>query len=114
MHSSFADKEHETILAMIKMYCQAHHNHRKGELCAECRELSEYSYARLQHCPFQHEKPTCGNCTVHCYKADMREKARQVMRWSGPRMILKHPVKAFRHMLQARKPAPVLENKRKQ
>ncbi len=114
MDSSFADQEHKTILAMIRMYCKAHHNHKKGELCSECRELSEYSYARLKHCPFQESKPVCGNCTVHCYKASMREKAKKVMRWAGPRMFFRHPVKAFRHMIQARKVAPKLENLRKE
>lgn len=113
MDDSFALKEHKTILAMIQMYCDAHHNHKKGELCTECKALSEYSFARLQHCPFQEEKPTCGNCTVHCYKAEMRERAKAVMRWAGPRMLFRHPLKALRHMIQAKKSAPTLQNVRK-
>lgn len=113
MSDSFIEKEHETLLTMIRMYCNAHHNHKKGELCNECRELSEYSYARLKHCPFQQEKPACGNCSVHCYKASMREKVKDVMRWAGPRMLFRHPVKTVRHMLQARKPAPSLDNVRR-
>ena len=35
----------------------------------------------------------------HCYKPEMRERIRQVMRYSGPRMITKHPVAAIRHLL---------------
>ena len=36
--------------------------------------------ARLDRCPFRDEKPTCSNCLVHCYKPDMRERIREVMR----------------------------------
>jgi hypothetical protein len=36
----------------------------------------------------------------------MREQMRAVMRYSGPRMILAHPVMALRHVLDARRKAP--------
>ncbi|MDR2525428.1 MAG: nitrous oxide-stimulated promoter family protein, partial [Oscillospiraceae bacterium] len=34
-----------------------------------------------------------------CYRADMREKIRAVMRYAGPRMLLHHPVMAIRHFI---------------
>lgn len=37
-------------------------------------------------------------CPVHCYKRDMRERMRQVMRYAGPRMLWVHPVAALRHV----------------
>ncbi|MFW2365981.1 MAG: nitrous oxide-stimulated promoter family protein, partial [Desulforhopalus sp.] len=52
---------------------------------------------------FQQDKPTCGNCTIHCYKQDMRDKVRKVMRYSGPKMIRFHPLLAFFHLLDSRK-----------
>jgi len=33
----------------------------------------------------------------------MREKIREVMRFSGPRMILHHPVMAVRHVIESKK-----------
>ena len=33
----------------------------------------------------------------------MRERIRQVMRWSGPRMLFHHPVLAVRHLAETRK-----------
>lgn len=83
---------------MIRLYCKGHH-HSDSELCSECRELSKYAMLRLDHCKFGESKPTCGKCTVHCYKLDMREKIKETMRYSGPRMIYNHPIAAIRHLL---------------
>ena len=57
---------------------------------------------------FGDAKPTCANCLVHCYKAEMRTRAREMMRWSGPRMLIAHPVLAILHLLDGRRPAPRL------
>ena len=67
-------------------------------LCGECRELLEYSLARLEHCKFGNAKTKCHKCPVHCYRPDMREKIRTVMRFSGPRMLLYHPLEALRYL----------------
>lgn len=44
-------------------------------------------------------KPVCGKCKIHCYKPSMREKIKMVMRYSGPRMIYKHPVMLAKHAI---------------
>jgi hypothetical protein len=67
--------------------------------------LARYSERRLERCVFGDAKPTCSNCVVHCYRKDMRERIRDVMSWAGPRMLLRHPVLAIRHMLDGRRPA---------
>ena len=67
-------------------------------LCGDCRELLEYSLARLEHCKFGNAKTKCHKCPVHCYRPDMREKIRTVMRFSGPRMLLYHPLEALRYL----------------
>jgi hypothetical protein len=33
----------------------------------------------------------------------MREKIREVMRFSGPRMIFHHPITAVRHVIESKK-----------
>ena len=38
-------------------------------------------------------------CPIHCYRPDMRSLMRQVMRYSGPRMLLRHPWATLRHWL---------------
>ncbi len=99
-------REQRTIEAMIAIYCRDHHGRRRG-LCAGCDGLRAYAEQRLVHCPFEHDKPTCVNCEVHCYRAEMREQVRVVMRYAGPRMLLRHPLLAIRHRwVDSRREAP--------
>ena len=39
----------------------------------------------------------------------MREKIRQVMRFSGPRMLFHHPIAAIRHVMETNKEKKRLE-----
>lgn len=105
--SSRLHREMKTIEAMVRIYCRYHHETTITP-CTDCRELIAYAGKRLNLCPFQADKPTCGNCTVHCYKPKMREHIRRVMRYAGPRMIWHHPIMALRHLLDGRRPAPSL------
>ena len=99
------DRERRTIGVMIALYCRDHHGRREG-LCEECAELERNALARLDKCRFADAKPTCTNCTVHCYKPDMRERVREVMRYSGPRMLLRHPYLAIAHLRDGRRKPP--------
>jgi hypothetical protein len=85
-----------TVQAMIRIYCRAHHQ--PSDLCEQCAELSEYAERRLVNCPYQEQKPTCGKCTVHCYKPQMQKKIIEVMKFSGPRMMFHHPILAIAHL----------------
>ena len=105
-------REFKTVSIMVHMYCRAHHKTDGALLCPECLELHNYARRRNERCVFGDEKPTCANCTVHCYKAIMRERVRQVMRWAGPRMLRRHPVLAVRHMIDGHLPAQVLHQPR--
>ncbi len=102
------EREKEVVSLMIKLYCKKQH-HTKGVLCNECKQLDEYARLRSEKCPFMVTKTFCSNCKVHCYKPDMREKIRDVMRFSGPRMILYHPVMAIRHVIESKKEKKRLE-----
>ena len=44
------------------------------------------------------EKTFCSACKIHCYRNDMAEKIRKVMRYSGPRIIFHHPILATTHV----------------
>ena len=104
-------RENKTVRSMVVIYCRDEHGSQDG-LCADCQELMDYATKRLEKCPYQEEKSTCANCPIHCYNDTMRERMRVVMRYSGPRMISRHPYLAVRHLLDGRKEAPPLIKKR--
>ncbi|ANQ24174.1 nitrous oxide-stimulated promoter [Vibrio natriegens] len=97
--------EFKTVKAMVEVYCRANHGS-KGELCTECRDLLYYAEMRLDRCPYGENKPTCNKCPIHCYKPEPKEQMRLIMRYSGPRMLLKHPVLAIRHLLHEKRGVP--------
>ncbi|MCU7804532.1 MAG: nitrous oxide-stimulated promoter family protein [Candidatus Thiodiazotropha sp. (ex Lucinoma borealis)] len=105
-------REQQTIAAMMVIYCTDHH-HTNGVLCSECSQLLDYARRRLDTCPFQEEKPACNHCTVHCYSKDMRERVQQVMRYAGPRMMLRHPILSFYHLLDKFREVPELSKPKK-
>ncbi|UCD76454.1 MAG: nitrous oxide-stimulated promoter family protein, partial [Phycisphaerales bacterium] len=85
-----------------------HHSGGGGGLCPDCAELAEFARFRLDKCPYGEDKPTCANCPVHCYQPHMRRRIQEVMRFSGPRMLLSHPILAIFHLLDGRRVAPDL------
>ena len=125
------EREQEIVSQMITLYCKGNHSARRpaplrgrggemqqvregvaprgrgsGErrdLCPECAELEAYARARSERCPFMEEKTFCSNCTVHCYRPEMRERIRTVMRYAGPRMLFHHPAMAMRHMIESQR-----------
>jgi hypothetical protein len=98
-------RERRTVEAMIRLYCQDQHE-AEDALCAECETLWAYAQLRLDKCPLQEDKPTCARCPVHCYRPEMRERIRAVMRYAGPRMLYRHPVLAVQHLIDGRRQGP--------
>ena len=103
------EREKRMVSEMIALWCRAKHGTRGGELCPECAELAAYARLRSERCPFMEEKTFCSNCRVHCYKPQMREEIRKVMKFSGPRMIFHHPLMAVSHVVETRKEKKRLE-----
>ncbi|MBN1634497.1 MAG: nitrous oxide-stimulated promoter family protein [Ignavibacteria bacterium] len=91
-------RERITVEKMIKLYCEKNH-YRSGVLCGECMALLDYARERLEKCTYKDDKPVCTKCTVHCYKPEMRDRVREVMRFSGPRMMFRHPYLALMHLI---------------
>ena len=91
-------REHDTLTCMTKIYCKDHHGLQDGSLCDNCGALMAYSETRLAKCPYGDAKPTCAKCPIHCYKKEQREQVREVMRYGGPRMPLRHPIRALTHV----------------
>lgn len=97
--------EMEVMETIIGIYCRGHHHtHRTADatdtpdLCPDCRRLLTYARSRIAACPRMDVKSFCSACPVHCYSHEMRENVREVMRWSGPRMLLHHPLMTLHHM----------------
>lgn len=95
------EAEIRTLEAMIGLYCLGRHGGR--ELCADCAGLLAYARERLERCPHR-PKPACSACATHCYAPAQRAAIREVMRYAGPRMPLRHPLLALRHYLRKRRP----------
>lgn len=94
-------REWQTMQCMVRIYCRDHHHEHDSAapLCAECGAFLAYAERRLEKCPYGAEKPTCARCPVHCYKLQPREQAREIMRYVGPRMVLRHPWLSLTHLL---------------
>ena len=89
---------------MIGIFCRD--RHAGHGLCHACTALNAYARARLERCVYGPAKPTCVNCPIHCYRPELREAIREVMRYAGPRMLARHPILAITHVLDGRRSAP--------
>jgi hypothetical protein len=89
-------REWKTVTAMIHIYCLDQHG---ANLCSDCKDLTRYVSALLDHCRFGQEKPTCARCPVHCYQRERRDAIKAVMRYAGPLMLWEHPWLSLRHCL---------------
>lgn len=85
-------KEIQIVALMIQIYCRHHYD-------IDEKELLDYVILRIQKCPMMKEKTFCSRCSIHCYEKNMQEKIKRVMRYSGPRMLLYHPILAMKHAL---------------
>lgn len=96
-----------TISQMVALHCADNHDaadrvhaaHCGEFVCSECKRLDDYAVERTLRCRRMDRKTSCEECGNHCYKPDMRERIRSVMRYAGPRMLRKHPVAAIRHLV---------------
>ena len=93
----------KTLAIFIRIYCEAHHTARepvvlKGfdipeiagkslQLCPECTKLLHHAFVKRTHCQ-RDPKPSCKHCPTHCYAKNYRQMIRDVMRFSGRRLLL--------------------------
>ena len=107
------EKEKKTIGIMIQIFCSAHHGAGSNHLCMACTELLDYAKERLNKCHYGENKGACSKCKIHCYKTGMRKQITEVMHFSGPKMVTKHPLLAIDHLLRiksSRPPKTISEN----
>ena len=114
--------ERKTVEKMVVLYCRHHHgtaSEKNAEspaenlsdnvesdscrqLCPSCRDLLDYATIRIEKCRYGLDKPPCSACDTHCYQPAFREQIRRIMRYSGPRMLIYHPLTALVYLWRKR------------
>lgn len=82
------EKDIKVLATFISTYCRGKHRSAKGELCSDCSELLSYAEMKRRKCPLD-PKPSCKHCPIHCYGKGQRAKIREVMAYSGRRLLLR-------------------------
>jgi hypothetical protein len=68
------------------------------ELCPDCRKLLAHAFLKRSRCRMD-PKPSCKHCPIHCYHPAYRAKIQEVMRFSGPRLLLGGRISYLLHLL---------------
>ena len=106
----------KTLASFIQIYCDGHHKSadrttptlkahdldsiaaRPVKLCTDCQKLLAHAFTMRTHCDLD-PKPSCKNCTEHCYAPKYRNRIRTVMRYSGKRLLLQGRLDYIWHLL---------------
>jgi len=105
------EREKKTVENMIGIYCKI--NHHSQTLCNECLTMLEYAHSKLDKCPYSVEKPSCNNCPIHCYRQPEKDKIKEIMRFSGPKMMTRHPYLAIMHLIDRKREVKELKKNNK-
>jgi hypothetical protein len=82
------EKDIKLLATFIGCYCRGKHKTPKVELCPDCARLLSYARTRRQKCPLD-PKPACKHCPTHCYAKAQLAAIREVMAYSGRRLLLR-------------------------
>lgn len=93
-------EEKKILSKMVHVYCRGQkHDAPQKHLCADCAALLAYAHDRTSRCPRMACKTFCSKCPVQCYRPEMREGIRDVMRYAGPRLLVHSPLLVLKHVL---------------
>jgi predicted amidophosphoribosyltransferase len=67
-------------------------------LCPDCTRLLGHALVKRQRCPMN-PKPMCKHCPSHCYAPVYRQQIRQVMKYSGRRLVMRGRLDYLLHLL---------------
>jgi hypothetical protein len=101
------------LLKFVGVYCRHHHQEgrvpfdfkaprlegvfaKRLKLCPGCADLLRYGLTMRLRCK-QEPKPMCKKCLNPCYKPEYRETIREVMKFSGMRMIRRGRIDLLYH-----------------
>lgn len=109
-------KDLKTLALFIGIYCK--HRHAGAEkslitlkthdvstivkrdlhLCPDCAKLLAHAFVKRSNCPMD-PKPMCKHCPNHCYHPTYRQKIREVMAFSGKKMLFSGRLDYLFHLL---------------
>lgn len=110
------ERDLHTLVRFIEVYCDSWHADlpRKAPsikecdvetlmgrpllLCPECTRLLAHAVHKRSHCPL-HPKPACKKCPNHCYHPMFRQQIRQVMKFSGRKLVMSGRLDYLWHLL---------------
>ncbi|MDD5287405.1 MAG: nitrous oxide-stimulated promoter family protein, partial [Desulfuromonadaceae bacterium] len=94
-------KDIRLIGKFVEVYCVGKHagsvkepfllpdNLGERSICAECAVFMAYAVKRRLKCPLESEKPSCKHCRVHCYAKPQLAKVKEIMEYSGKKLMLR-------------------------
>ena len=104
------------LLKFIEVYCRHRHADRDKavatlkthdvsdlaghavSLCADCTKLLAHAFTKRSTCPLE-PRPACKRCPTHCYHPAYRRQIREVMKYSGRRLVMSGRVDYLLHLL---------------
>ena len=105
------------ILAkFIQVYCEGNHAEKDREpadlkthdiheltgkdlcLCPDCQKLLAHALVKRTVCRMD-PKPQCKHCPNHCYHPTYRKQIREVMKYSGRKLVMRGRVDYLLHLL---------------
>jgi hypothetical protein len=94
-------KDIKLIGKFVEVYCDGKHGAVErssfrlpaglGErcLCPDCSVFMQYAVTKRIKCPLEAEKPSCKHCRVHCYNKANLAKVKEIMEYSGKKLMLR-------------------------
>lgn len=97
-------KDIKILARFIQVYCLAKHEgqekverlpleqqqffRKNSRICPDCADLLAHGIKKRTLCPLD-PKPSCKKCHIHCYSPAYRQKIREIMAYSGRKMLLR-------------------------
>lgn len=109
-------KDLRTLAVFVETYCRGRHGGaersplvlksqdvtriagRPVMLCPDCAKLLQHAWVKRMVCPMD-PKPWCKHCPKHCYNPAYRARIREVMKYSGMRLVLTGRLDYLAHFL---------------
>lgn len=106
----------KTLALFIEIYCRGRHSDsekapaelphfdvakiagKQIHLCPDCLKLLHHAFVKRTHCPMD-PKPMCKHCPNHCYAPAYRQQIREVMKYSGRKLVMSGRVDYLLHLL---------------
>ncbi len=97
----YCDELHHTLQKeqfSLRTYDVPAIHRRPLRLCQSCRKLLAHAFVKRTACPLD-PKPPCKACPTHCYAPGYRAQIREVMKYSGRRLVLSGRLDYLIHLL---------------